>query len=173
MSLFDRFRRRPDELTDQELDDELTQHIEMEALALQRGGMSLEDARREARRRFGGVVRYAEELRDVRGGRWAEWLGQDMKYALRIARRFPAFTSIVVTTLAIAIGANTAVFSVIDRVVLAPLPFPRDRDLVSLTSQTPDGANQRFAVSHADFLDWRKDTRAFSGMSAFTGSTLT
>jgi putative ABC transport system permease protein len=173
MSLFDRFRRSPDRPSDQELDDELTQHMEMEALSLERAGMSPEDARREARRRFGGVDKYAEELRDVRGARWLEWLGQDAKYALRIARRFPAFTAIVVATLAVAIGANTAVFSVIDRVVLAPLPLPRDREIVVLTSQTPDGSNPRFAVSHADFLDWRTDTRTFAGMSAFTGSTVT
>ena len=173
MSLFDRFRRSPDSLSDQELDDELTQHIEMETLALERAGMSPADARREARRRFGGVDKYAEELRDVRGGRWLEWLGQDAKYALRIARRFPAFTTIVVATLAVAIGANTAVFSVIDRVVLAPLPLPRDRELVVLNSQTPDGSNPRFAASYADFLDWRSDTRTFAGMSAFVGSTVT
>ena len=173
MSLFDRFRRHSDQPSDQELDDELTQHMEMEALSLERAGMAPADARREARRRFGGVDRYAEELRDVRGGRWLEWLGQDAKYALRMARRFPAFTTIVVATLAVAIGANTAVFSVIDRVVLAPLPLPRDREVVLLTSQTPDGSNPRFAVSHADFLDWRSDTRSFAGMSAFTGSTVT
>jgi predicted permease len=173
MSLFDRFRRSPDRLSDEELDDELTQHMEMEALSLERAGMSPEDARREARRRLGGVDRYAEELRDVRGGRWLDWLGQDATYALRIARRFPAFTTIVVATLAVAIGANTAVFSVIDRVVLAPLPLPRDREVVLLYSQTPDGSNPRFAVSHADFLDWRSDTRSFAGMSAFTGSTVT
>lgn len=173
MSLFNRFRRPAKQLSDHELDEELTQHMEMEALSLQRAGMSPEDAAREARRRFGGVDRYAEELRDVRGGRWLEWLSQDAKYALRIARRFPAFTAIVVATLAVAIGANTAVFSVIDRVILAPLPFPRDEELVLLNSQTPDGSNPRFAASHADFLDWRRDTRTFAGMSAFTGSTLT
>jgi predicted permease len=177
MSLFHRFRRPSDQPTDrpsdQELDDELTQHMEMEALALERAGMSPENARREARRRFGGVDKYAEEVRDVRGGRWLEWLGQDAKYALRTARRFPTFTSIVVATLAVAIGANTAVFSVIDRVVLAPLPFPRDRELMLLYAETPDGSNPRFAASYADFLDWRRDTRSFAGMSAFTGSTLT
>jgi predicted permease len=169
MSLFDRIRRP----SDQELDDELKQHIEMEALALERAGMSSGDARGEARRRFGGVDRYAEELRDVRGGRWLEWLGQDARYALRIARRFPAFTTIVIATLGVAIGANTAVFSVIDRVVLSPLPFPRDRDLVQLYAQTPNGSEPRFAVSYADFLDWRTDTRSFAGMTAIVGSTVT
>ncbi|HEU4994914.1 MAG TPA: ABC transporter permease [Gemmatimonadaceae bacterium] len=173
MSLFDRFRHQSDRPSDQELDDELTQHMEMEALALERAGLSPEDARREARRRFGGVDKYAEEVRDVRGGRWLEWFGQDAKYALRVARRFPAFTAIVVATLAVAIGANTAVFSVIDRVVLAPLPFPRDRDLMLLYAETPDGSNPRFSASYADFLDWRRDTRSFAGMSAFTSSTLT
>src|SRR5262245_768249 len=169
MSLLDRFRRP----SDQQLDDELAQHIEMEALALERAGMSPEDARREARRRFGGVDRYAEELRDVRGGRWLEWIGQDARYALRIARRFPAFTTIVIATLGIALGANTAVFSIIDRVILSPLPFPRDRDLVRLYAQTPDGSDPRFGVSYADFLDWRADTRSFAGMTAMTGSTVT
>jgi predicted permease len=169
MSLFDRFRRP----SDQQLDDELTQHLEMEALALERAGMSSADARREARRRFGGVDRYAEELRDVRGGRWLEWIGQDARYALRIARRFPAFTTIVIATLGVAIGANTAVFSVIDRVVLSPLPFPRDRDLVQLYAQTPNGSDPRFSVSYADFLDWRTDTRSFTGITAITGSTVT
>jgi predicted permease len=173
MSFFDRFRRSSERMSDNELDDELTQHMEMEALALERSGMSTADARREARRRFGGVDKYAEEVRDVRGGRWLEWLGQDAKYALRVARRFPAFTAIVVLTLAVAIGANTAVFSVIDRVVLAPLPLPRDREIMLLTAQTPDASNPRFAASYADFLDWRSDTRSFAGMAAFTGSTVT
>jgi predicted permease len=169
MSLFDRFRRP----SNQQLDEELQQHLEMEALALERTGMSPGDARREARRRFGGVDRYAEELRDVRGGRWLEWIGQDTRYAFRIARRFPAFTAIVIATLGVAIGANTAVFSVIDRVVLSPLPFPRDRDLVQLYSQTPNGSDPRFGVSYADFLDWRADTRSFTGMTAVVGSTVT
>jgi predicted permease len=169
MSLLNRFDRP----SDQELDDELASHIEMEALSLERAGMSRADAMREARRRFGGVDKYAEAVRDVRGNRWLEWLGQDIKYALRGAHRFPAFTAIVVVTLAVAIGANTAVFSVIDRVVLAPLPFPNDREIVLLYSQNPDGSSPRFSVSHADFLDWRKDTRSFTGMSAFTRSTLT
>src|SRR6478735_7176302 len=89
-------RREPDA----DLSDELRFHIDMEATALDR---------------------YTEELRDVRGGRTLDALRQDARYALRIARRFPAFTLIVVATLAIAIGACTAIFSVINSVLLQPL----------------------------------------------------
>ena len=158
--------------SDKDLDDELASHIELEALSLERQGMSPGDARREAKRRFGGVDKYAEEVRDVRGSRWFEWFLQDVKYALRIARRFPSFTLIVVATLAVAIGANTAVFSVIDSVILAPLPFPRDKEIVLVYAQNPDGSSPRFSASYADFLDWRKETRSYTGMSAFMRSTL-
>src|SRR5438552_326144 len=109
---------------DVDLDTELKFHLEMEARALERSGLSPSAARDEARRRFGGVDRYAEECRDERGVRPAEVLGQDVRYALRVARRFPAFTAIVVITLGFAIGANTAIFSVINAVLLRPLPFP-------------------------------------------------
>src|SRR5262245_17447605 len=122
-SLFARLRGFLRRDTNTELDDELRFHLEMEARELEKRGVAPDVARREAHRRFGGVDRYAEELRDVRGSRWIEWVGQDTRYALRVARRFPAFTAIVVLTLGFAIGANTAIFSVIDGVLLRKLPF--------------------------------------------------
>ena len=154
------------------LGEEVRFHLEMEARALERGGLSPEVARAEAHRRFGGVDRYTEELRDERGGRLLEWLSQDSRYALRLARRFPAFTSIVLVTLGIAIGANTAIFSVVDTVLLRPLPFPRAQDLVLLYAQVPDKSQPRFSVSYADFLDWRKQTRSFTDIAAFMSSSL-
>jgi len=156
-----------------DLDDELRFHIEMESQALERGGLARDAALGEARRRFGGVDRYREELRDVRGLRWLEWLAQDARYAARVALRFPTFTVIVVLTLGVAIGANTAVFSVIDTVLLRPLPFPNPHELVLLYSQNPDKSQQRFSVSYADFLDWRRQTSTFAGMSAFTSTSMT
>ena len=158
---------------DRDLGDELHFHLEMEAANLERQGVAPDVARREARRRLGGYDRYNEEMRDVRGGRWRDALIQDARYGLRMWRRFPAFTAIVLATLAIAIGANTAIFSVVDAALLRPLPFPNDDRLAMLYAQNPDRSFPRFSISYADFLDWRKDTRSFAGMAAFTTSSLT
>ena len=114
------------------LGDEVRFHLDMEAQALERAGLTPDAARAEAHRKFGGVDRYTEELHDERGGRVVEWLAKDTRYAIRIARRFPAFTAIVLLTLGIAIGANTAIFSVVDTVLLRPLPFPEGDRLVLL-----------------------------------------
>ena len=155
------------------LGDEVRFHLEMEAQALERAGLSPEAARMEAHRKFGGVDRYTEELRDERGGSVVESLGKDARYALRLARRFPAFTAIVLLTLGVAIGANTAIFSVVDAVLLQPLPFPRGEEIVLLYGQNPDKSLPRFSVSYADYLDWRKQTRSFTDIAAFASSSLT
>ena len=158
---------------DANLGDELRFHLDMEARQLEASGLSHEAATAEARRRFGGVDRYTEELRDERGGRALEHLRLDARYALRLARRFPAFTAIVVLTLGISIGANTAIFSVVNAVLLRPLPFPRGDDLVSLYAQNPDKSVPRFSVSYADYLDWRKETHSFTDIAAFASTSLT
>jgi putative ABC transport system permease protein len=155
------------------LGDEVRFHLDMEAQALERAGLSPDAARAEAHRKFGGVDRYTEELHDERGGRIVEWLGKDARYAFRIARRFPAFTAIVLLTLGIAIGANTAIFSVVDTVLLRPLPFPQGDRLVLLYAQNPDKSIIRFSVSYADYLDWRKQTKGFTDIAAFASSSLT
>jgi predicted permease len=163
------FQREPD----QNLLDELRSHLEMEAALLEQRGLDAKSARAEAQRRFGGVDRYTEELRDVRGGRVMETVKQDARYALRVARRFPAFTAIVIVTLGIAIGANTAIFSVVNAVLLQSLPFPHGEQLVLLYGQNPDKSLTRFSVSHADYLDWRKQTRSFTDIAAYAPSSLT
>ena len=166
-------RDRVGRVSDDEIDEELRFHLTMEAEQLERGGMSRRAAAAEARRRFGGVVKHTEELRDVRGGRTMETLLQDARYALRLTRRFPAFTAIVLLTLGIAVGANTAIFSVVNATLLRPLPYPDGDRLVLLYSQNPDRSLPRFSVSYADFLDWRAQTRSFSGMAAITTTSLT
>jgi putative ABC transport system permease protein len=155
------------------LNDEVRFHLEMETRVLERGGLSPDAARAEAHRRFGGVDRYTEELRDERGGRMLEAMSHDARYAFRVARRFPAFTSIVLLTLGITIGANTAIFSVVDTVLFRPLPFPRGEELVLLYAQNPDKSLPRFSVSYADFLDWRTQTRGFTDIAAYASSSLT
>jgi len=158
---------------DANLGDEVRFHLEMETRQLEASGLSRDAALAEAHRRFGGVDRYTEELRDERGARTLEHLRLDARYALRLARRFPAFTAIVVLTLGISIGANTAIFSVVNAVLLRPLPFPNGDDLVFLYAQNPDKSLPRFSVSYADFLDWRKQTHSFTDIAAFTTSSLT
>ena len=172
-SAFRRLRDRLGRVSDKDIQDELAFHLSMEAEKLERDGMSRELAVAEARRRFGGVDQHSEELRDVRGGRTVENLLQDARYALRLARRFPAFTAIVLLTLGISVGANTAIFSVVNATLLRPLPFPDGDRLAILYSQNPDKSIPRFSVSYADFLDWRAQTRSFSGMAAAAGTSLT
>jgi putative ABC transport system permease protein len=166
-------RARAGRVSNEEIDTELRFHLAMEADLLERGGMSHDAATDEARRRFGGVDKHSEALRDVRGGRTMEALLQDARYALRLTHRFPTFTAIVLLTLGIAIGANTAIFSVVNATLLRPLPYPDGQRLAVLYSQNPDRTIPRFSVSYADFLDWRAQTRSFSGMAALTSASLT
>jgi len=173
MSILQRLRGLMARDPDADLSDELRFHLEMEAAKLEKTGLSPMTARDEARRRLGGVDKFTEELRDVRGGRAMDALAQDARYALRVSRRFPAFTAIVLLTLGIAIGANTAIFSVVNATLLRPPPFPNGDRLALVYAQNPDRSQPRFSVSYADFLDWRAETRSFAGMAAFTSSSLT
>ena len=173
MSILQRLRGLMARDTDADLTDELRFHLEMEAAKLEKTGLSPTAARNEARRRLGGVDKFTEELRDVRGGRAMDALAQDARYALRVSRRFPAFTAIVLLTLGIAIGANTAIFSVVNATLLRPLPFPNGDRLALVYAQNPDRSLPRFSASYADFLDWRAQTRSFAGMAAFRPLSLT
>jgi predicted permease len=125
---------------DRDLQDELAAHLELHIEDNLRSGMSPEEARRNALLTLGGLEQTKESIRDQRGIQWLETFVQDLRFGARMLRKYPGFTAISVLTLALGIGANTAIFSLVDGVLLRPLPFSKPQDLVSLTGTYPKGA---------------------------------
>jgi putative ABC transport system permease protein len=158
-----------------DMDAELRFHIEARAEDLIRNGVSREDALRRARIEFGGVERAKEECRDARGISFLESLFQDLRFALRMLRKSPGFTLIAVLTLALGIGANTAIFSVVYSVLLRPLPFPHADQLISVLVQNPQKGVKFDGASYTDFDEWQRQNRVFSVMAgvAFHALTMT
>src|SRR5262249_8773442 len=122
---------------EEELDEEVRFHLEREIKENIARGMSPEEARLAALRSFGGVERVKEESRDVRGILLLEELRQDLRYAVRILLRSPGFSFIAIATMALGIGATTAIYSVIDATLLHPLPYPNPSELVRIEDDLP------------------------------------
>jgi len=122
---------------DQELDDELRDHVERKTQEYIAKGLVPEEARRQALIEMGGIEKRKEECRDVRSVRWLQDFAQDLRFGLRVLRKSPSFTAIAIATLAIGIGANGAIFAVIENVLLKPLPFPDSAQLVDLGHDVP------------------------------------
>ncbi len=117
---------------DSELDRELSDHIDRQVAEFVRGGMTEGEARRRARLSFGGDVQIAEACRDARGTRWVEEIVQDIRYSIRILLRSPAFALVAILSLALGIGANTAIFSIVNSLLLRSLPVRAPEQLVIL-----------------------------------------
>jgi len=152
-----------------ELDEELRFHLERQVKKYVQSGLSREEAQRRARLEFGGVELAKEECRDERGMKFFEALLQDVRFGLRMLRKNPGFAAVAVLTLALGIGANTAIFSVVNGVLLNPLPYPNPEQLVTLHESKPNFATG--SVSYPDFVDWQKENRTFSSMAIQRGSS--
>ena len=120
--------------TDRDLEEELRAHLELAADDARRRGESAEQAVREARIRYGGLAQGMDAYRDRRGLPWLEDLVYDTRHAVRALRRAPGFTAVAVITLALGIGANTAIFSIVDSVLLRPLAYPRPEQLMYVST---------------------------------------
>jgi predicted permease len=128
------------ESLDRELDAELSSHLDAAIADNLKSGMSPAEARRQALLHLGGLEQSKESVRDARSLPFLENLSRDLHYGARMLRKSPGFTAIAVLTLALGIGANTAIFSLVDGILLRPLPFAKPADLVSVTGTFPKGA---------------------------------
>jgi putative ABC transport system permease protein len=157
---------------EEELDEEVRFHLEREIEQNIARGMRPEEARVAALRSFGGVERVKEESRDERGVRFLEEVWQDLRYGSRMLLKNPGFTLIAVITLALGIGANTTIFSVVNAVLINPLPYPAGNRLMTLYTRRsmPPGALRTDYITPSDFAAWRAEQKSFSEMFAFTAS---
>ncbi|HEU0179900.1 MAG TPA: ABC transporter permease [Blastocatellia bacterium] len=152
---------------EREMDAEMRFHLEMEAAENMRRGMSEEEARRAALRSFGGVERTKEAYRDISRVRWIEEFWQDLRYGSRMLLRQPGFTIVAALTLALGIGANTAIFSVVNALVFNPLPYPEPQQLVWVTNVLR--GDEIIGVS--DYRTYQTQTKTFDGLAAFDAGT--
>jgi len=155
-----------------ELEEELRNHLQHRADDLERSGMSRAGAERQARLEFGGFEHYREESHEAQGWYWAETLLRDVRFGLRILKKSPAFTAAAVITLALGIGANTALFTLVRGILLRPLPVRAANRLVVIWDSNPGVGLSRVGPSGQDYLDWRdQKTHAFEDLFLFEHGT--
>jgi len=166
------FRRK---LLDRDLDEELQAYLELVSAEKMREGVSPEEAYRDARRDTGGVEHVIQSVRDVRAGVWLDRLVQDLRYGIRTLAKNPAFSLIAMATLALGIGANTAMFSLLDQVVLRLLPVSHPEQLV-IVRETGNHYGNSYGpntISWPMFEDLRDNNQVFSGMFCRFPATVT
>jgi len=154
-----------------EIDEELRLHLELRTLENLAAGMSPEEAARAARRRFGNVQSIREECRDVRGASFVETMLRDIRFGLRMLRKNPGFTAVAVLTLAICIGANLAIFAVVDAILVRSLPLPDASRLVVIHNAHPASGVERGQATITDYFERRGNIDALESLSMFREET--
>ncbi|HKA88106.1 MAG TPA: ABC transporter permease [Haliangiales bacterium] len=150
---------------ERELTDELESHLQLHIDDCIRRGMSPEEARREARLRLGGLAQAQEDMRARSRLPALESIAADVRFGARLLRKSPGFSAVAILTLALGIGANVAIFSVIDAVLLAPLPYPDPDELVLVGEG--DDPDRVTTTSYATWVDWRARSRSFQELALF------
>jgi predicted permease len=157
-----------------DLDQDIRDHIEQEVEENLARGMSPREARRQALITFGNVALVREDARGVWISRRVDEMHQDLRYALRVLYRNPAFSAVAVLTLALGIGANVAIFGVLYQTLLKPLPYERPEELVTLSTQVPQFPARfpKLPIAANDFLEYRRSNTTFAGLAALQGRDL-
>jgi len=148
---------------DRDLEAEMSSHLELAIEENLRRGLSPDEARRQALVRFGGSQQTKEQHREARSLPFLETLFQDLHFAFRVLRKSPGFSAIAILTLALGIGASTAIFSVVDAVLLRPLPYPNPQQIVSLSELSANG--HRMHLADPNFLDFRGQNHTLAGLA--------
>ena len=156
---------------DRELEEEMRFHLEMKAEEYVAAGMTPGEALRAARRQFGNETRMREMSREAWGFAMLDTLLQDVRFGARVLAKHRGFTAVAVLTLALGIGANTAIFSVVNAVLLRPLPFERPDRLVRVYGTSPRRNNFARPHSYLNFSDLRAQNQTFESMAAYSGSS--
>ncbi len=158
---------------DEDFQRELATHLDLLTEENARRGLPPHEARRQARLRLGGAAQLRETQHELRGLPWLETLLQDVRFGLRMLRKNPGFTTVAVLTLALGIGANTAVFSIVNGFLLSPLPVPHPEQITALALQQKDAPLGTSGLSYPEFTDFRNQTaNTFSGLFANVLSTV-
>jgi len=152
---------------ERELDEELSFHLEMQTRWHESQGCDPRTARALALREFGGEVRFREAVLDTRGLSWAHDLTRDIRFAVRSYRRSPGFTAVALLTLTLGIGTTTAAFSIINGVLIRPLPYPEPDRIVTLSGRDSLG-NPIQSVSAPNYYDWREQTHSFEAIALYS-----
>lgn len=145
-------------------------HIELEAERLEESGMSAEEARAAARRAFGNLTQAQERFYESRRAHWWSTFWQDVRFGLRMLAKAPGFTAVAVLTLALGIGATTAIFSAVYAAMLKPLPFKDADRLIFVAKKNPPRGWTRNPISPVEILAWRNQSGAFEDLAAYTQS---
>src|SRR5215211_6641046 len=151
----------------QDIEEELRLHVEMETETNIRRGMPPDEARAAALKSFGNLVRNTERGYDIRGGGWLETFWQDLRFGARMLLKQPGFTLIAVVTLALGIGANTVIFSMVNAVLLRPFPYSQPERLVTVWENNVRQGQERGAAGGANFTDWRNQNQSFETLAAY------